>query len=431
MRRRELLQLLGAAAGAYAIAPHGRALAQQPSPRPPKRLVLVFVTGGWDAVYALDPKDASHASVPAGTVQAFEGLDVLVDPSRPGVGAFFTKYAGISAVVKGICTDAINHNECQRRIATGTREETKPDFGAVVAHDLGNALPLPYLILGDTAWTGPYAVSSGRVGATNQIVDLLDPSAQGGTQGRPSVLPPPQGIGWLSDQETALLRSYAQASVDRAHATRGALGYNRARVDDFLEAIDRAAQLRTLRAGFGTRGDALAYRSQIALALDALQQGISHAVMVSTGLLWDTHSDNWLQAGFHDQLFAGLTALVDGLAARPGLATGTTMLDDTVVAVFSELSRTPYLGGDDPHAGKGHWPVTPALVIGAGVKGGKTFGATDDNSGSLPIDLATGQPDPSGTTLLYSHFVAGMLSLCGVDPGVHLPNVPVFDAFAV
>ena len=124
--------------------------------------------------------------------------------------------------------------------------------------------------------------------------------------------------------------------------------------------------------------------------------------------------------------------LVDALAARPGLAAGTTMLDDTVVAVFSEMSRTLRTGGvGDPHAGTAHWPVTSALVIGAGVRGGQTYGAVDLDGGSLPIDFATGAPAAGGRVVLYSHFVAGLLSLCGVDPAPHLADIPVLDAFAV
>jgi uncharacterized protein (DUF1501 family) len=153
--------------------------------------------------------------------------------------------------------------------------------------------------------------------------------------------------------------------------------------------------------------------------------------MVSAAFGWDTHGDNFRQGDMHDQLFAGLAALAGDLAARPGRAAGSTMLDDTVVAVFSELSRTPhYLGETDPaHAGKGHWPVTSALVFGGGVRGGRVFGATDELSGSVPVSLATGAADPAGIQPLYSHFVAGLLALCGADPGLHL-DVPVFDAFA-
>jgi uncharacterized protein (DUF1501 family) len=399
MKRRDFLQLCGATAGAYAIG----ARAGTPPPRTPRRLVCVFVTGGWDTTYALDPKDPAYANIPAGRVQTFDGLDIFVDESRPNVTAFFERYAGATALVRGVSTDAINHNECQRRIATGTREETRPDFGAIVAHDLGNDRPVPYLILGDTAWTGPYAVSAGRIGGTNQIVTLVDDG--GPTAG-----------------ERAILNAYAEASAARTRAIRGSAGYNKRRLDDYVEAMHRGDRLRAMRDRLGPRGDALAYTAQVQLAVDALQRDLAQAVMISTRLFWDTHADNYLQGAQHDTTFAGLTQLVDGLAAA-------NLLDTTVVAVISEMSRTPMFSGSaaDPHIGKGHWPVTSAFVVGGGVRAG-VYGATDAYSGAVPIELSTGAPDLNGTRLLYSHFVAGLLTLCGVDPGAHL-EVPALDAF--
>jgi uncharacterized protein (DUF1501 family) len=434
MRRREFLLASAGAAGAYAVTAGlgQRAHADQPALRSPKRLITLFVTGGWDSSYALDPRDPAHASVPAGAVQQFAGLDIFTDPSRPNVAAFFDKYAGATALVRGVTLDAINHDECQRRIATGTREETQPDVAAIVAHDVANDLPLPYLVLGDTAWTGAYAVSSGRVGMTNQIVELLDPGSPQAWPAMANTSPGATGDPGLSTTERTLLRDYANASAARAYATRGSAGYNRARISDFTEAMDRAERLRALRSGFGTRGDALAYQSQIPLAIEALYTDIANSVMISTELAWDTHAENYLQNAFHDQLFAGLTQLVDGLIAQPGRAAGTTMLDDTVVVVFSEMSRTLYLNGYTMDAGKDHWPVTPALVIGAGVRGGQVFGGVDLDGASINVDYATGAIDAAnGTPLLYGNFIAGVLALCGVDPSVHLPSVPAFDAFAV
>jgi hypothetical protein len=47
----------------------------------------------------------------------------------------------------------------------------------------------------------------------------------------------------------------------------------------------------------------------------------------------------------------------------------------------------------------------------------------------MPIDLATGQPSATGLQPMYSHFVAGVLALCGADPSAHFGDTPVFDAF--
>ncbi|MBV8762632.1 MAG: DUF1501 domain-containing protein [Deltaproteobacteria bacterium] len=416
MNRRDFFKLGGAAGALAALAPlvkskHG--VAGTRATKSPRRLVLVMAQGGWDTTYALDPKvQSAKVDVPVGAVQQFGNLDVFTDASRPNVTAFFTKYAPQTAIVRGISVASVAHRECVKRMATGTREETNPDMGAIVAHDLGNDLPLPYLILGDTAFTGQYAVSAGRVGATNQIIALLDPN-QAYPTGQANPFDP-------SDAEDALLHRYAQASVDRAKATRGAAGYNRRRLDDFVEAIDRGEALKPVRAGFGTRGRTLLLDSQVNLALDALQQDISRAVMLNTRLAWDTHTQNDDQAGFHESTFAGLTSLMDQLAARDGWRAGTKMIDDTVVVCFSEFSRTPKLNAN---MGKDHWPVTSALVMGAGIAGGRAYGQTTDDMQATPINVGGTQ-----TNLMSQHFVGGVLAACGVDASSHLQS-EVFDAF--
>ena len=423
MNRRDFLKLCGASAGAGVITgalPAARATRR--ATQPPRRLIVVFAVGGWDTAYALDPKTPDFVDVPVGTVQRFGDLDIFVDASRPSVTEFFTRYAANTALVRGIATEAITHNECQRRIATGTREERRADIGAIVAHELGNDLPLPYLILGDIAFVGEYAAGSGRVGANTQIIDLLGHGATGEwVTGDGPVQQPTLA-------EDTLLTRYADASAARARATRGALGYNRRRVDDFASSIARAEQLRSLHDRFGSREATFTLEAQAGVALDAIEQDIAHAVMLTTQLGWDTHGDNFLQAEYHETAFAALVGLVDELVARPGRAAGTRMIDDTVVLCISEMGRANRLGGDPAHAGKDHWPVTSALVIGAGVAGGRVIGATTPDVQPVAIDLATGAPTDGGTRVLYGNFIAGALALCGVDPGRHLGNTAVLDA---
>jgi uncharacterized protein (DUF1501 family) len=276
---------------------------------------------------------------------------------------------------------------------------------------------LPYLILGDTAYAGPYAVSAGRVGATNQIVTLLDPAQAYQTNGRTPMA--------TTAAEEAILQKYTTATANRVQATRGALGYNKKRVDDFGEAIRRGKQLQGVRAGFGARGRNLSLTNQVDLAIDAIATDISQAVMINTRLGWDTHDNNADQAAMHETTFAGLMRLCDGLAAKPGRSAGTTALDDTVVVCFSEFSRTPKINSA---AGKDHWPVTSAVVIGGGVKGG-AYGATTDGLEAATVDFATGAQSASGMTLMSNHFVAGVLGLCGIDATSHLGSTEVFDAF--
>ncbi len=417
MNRRNLLQYAGAA-GALALLPHTRRAVAATSTAP-RRLIVVLAQGGWDTTWALDPKVASATTdVPVGAPQMFGNLDVFTDASRPNVTSYFTRYAPVTAIVRGIEVASVSHQECVKRMATGTRNETNPDLAAIVAHDRGNDLPLPYLILGDTAFAGPYAVSAGRVGATNQIIALLDPTQAYQTNGRPPLA--------TTSAEDALLSRYADATVRRLHDTRGATGYNRKRVDDFSEAIGRGKRLQSVRAGFGARGRTLTLDSQIDLALDALEQDISQTVMTSTRLGWDTHNDITDQSGFHETTFAGLTRLLDGLSTRAGRNAGTKMIDDTTVLCISEFSRTPKLNST---GGKDHWPVTSAMVIGAGVRGGRAYGASSNAMESLSVDFATGKPSASGRVLASNQFAAGVLSACGVTAVDHLGPTEVFNAF--
>jgi len=422
MKRRTFLQL-GTAAG-LGLALRGTRAAPE-APRTPRRLLLVFAAGGWDTTYAIDPKEAAHADLPAGAVRRFGELDVFCDDSRPGVTQLFERHAPLISIVRGIATDGINHAECQRRIVTGTRENERPDLGAMIGHGLGRELPVPYLILGDVAYTGPYAASAARVGATNQIVELL-----GGQPSRDA-----QMIGAVPDDvrvlaaEDAALRAYSAASIARARATRGATGYNRRRVEDFAESIARGERLRALGNRFGRRGELLSFDAQIPLALDALEQGLSQAVMLNTQLPWDTHGDNHLQAGYHDVSFASVAHLVDELVRRPGLTAGSRMIDDTAVLFFSEMSRGCRVGGEPGHEGKGHWQYTAAVVIGAGVRGGRAFGTTGPDMLGAKLDLHTGERSAAGVQPQYGHFIAGMLALCGVDPARHFPDHEAYDAF--
>jgi len=299
------------------------------------------------------------------------------------------------------------------------------DLAAIVAHEHGDDLPIPYLVLGNTSFAGPYAASMGRVGATNQLVGLLDPASAypviGATRANTFVPTP-------SDE--SYVRAYTMARAQRERATRGATGFNRRRVDDFVGSLGRGDRLRELRAGLGARGTLLGLPAQRQLALDALQTGISRTVMLSSGQSFDTHEANANQGSMQEFLFLNLIALLDALQARPGHQSGTTMLDDTVVMVVSEMGRTPRLNSA-ALPGKDHWPVTSALVIGTGIRGGMAYGGTTSTGEGELVDLVTGEvgTGPQHRSLEPRHLAAGVLVACGVDPAPHVPEAEVFRAF--
>lgn len=419
MNRRQYLQ--ATAMGIFATVAGGGLLARAvAAPKGRKRkLIVVFNEGGWDVTVAVDPKTPGTLDVAPGAVAHYANYDIWADASRPAVSNFFAKHASLTSVIRGISMSSIAHAECRKRMLTGTRSAASADFAATAAHVHGGALPIPYLILGNTAFAGPYAADTGRVGQDNQLVALVDPTqAYRPVQGNVERLS-------LSEQERAAFATHLKARAAREAATRGQLGANRRAVEAFGVALDRAAQLRAAAPTLGTRGAARTFTALADVAVRALSTGLSHSVMIDDNSNWDTHDNNHQDQGIlHERMFAGLTHLLDTLIATPGSTAGQKLIDETAVVVLSEMSRTPKLNAEQ---GKDHWPVTAALVIGAGVRGGQAFGASSAMLEATRVDYATGQPLASGEFITERNLNAGLLSWLGVSPDAQ--GLKPFDAF--
>ncbi len=419
LSRRHFLAGTSTAAAALALGRHARA----ETGGSPRHLIVVLASGGWDSSYALDPKPGNpNVDSPPGDIELFADIPVFTDPSRPSARAFFDQWAPYTAVINGINVRSIAHPECRRRVLTGTAGAGNPDLAAMAAFELAPELPVPYLILGDNAYTGPLAAAAGRVGRTNQIKALLDPSDR---------YPAPAGSpfahgGYLPDSgDEALIREYVLARAERVRAQRGQLGYNRARIDDFTAALQRGDVLKTQADGFGDRGTTLSFDAQVDMAIRVLTEGISRAVNIDSRLGWDTHQGNAPQGIMQEVLFAGLSRMAQELADAPGVLGGSTLLDETTVLVISEMTRTPKLNGA---GGKDHWPVASAMLLGAGVAGGRSYGGTNDLVEAEPVDLTTGDVDPDGVSLQTGNLAAGVLQVVGADPSLYFPNQEPFGA---
>ena len=398
-----------------------------------KRLVVVFARGGWDVSYCLDPKPGSSgvdgpeldAAIVGGSeeVRSYGDLRVAVnDAVRPSVSAFFDRWAPRSAIVNGIWVGSIAHAECSVRMLTGTRDGGAPDVGAIGGYAFGQEAPVPYMDLGGRGRLGSLAAYSGKTGTRNQIKLLLDrevfvPAPDGSDLSYPHFVP--------DAAQDDLIQAFVSGRGEGLRSRRGAFGRNQQLLTDWTEARSRAAQLRTEGAFFADQlelGAQLDLASQAAAAIDLLQANLCRTVALDSRLSWDTHDSNIDQHQHHERLFQGLSALVDGLEAAD-------LMDDTVVLVVSEMTRTPRRNGDD---GKDHWPVTSALVVGGSgtpLVGGRTFGATNDSLDAEPVDLATGDVSASGIPMRYEHFAAGILSLLDIDPGGWLPGTEAFRGF--
>ena len=380
-----------------------------------KNLIIVNAVGGWDTTYALDPKpDAVDVDgAQDGTVREIGGIPILDAASRPAVTTFFEDFADITTVVNGLQTSSISHTSGYLRIMTGTTRLDAPDLGTIAAVEHGIDLAAPYLVLGTVSFSGPYASAVTRTGNLNQINTLIVPEVgfplEDGSLGYERFL--------MLEEERALVDAYVRNGATSGRERWHGLGRNLQRGADFEKALDRAQALVDL-GSFGDLDYAQSFGLQVDLAIQSLRLGISAAAQIELSG-WDTHTNNAAQAYYWQELFTQLHRLVSGLESEG-------LLEDTVIAVVSEMGRTPKLNGD---AGKDHWPVTSAMLIGTGIGGGRVLGATDGQLGGRNVDLQTGALDDGGAPLRHGNFAAGVLEQVGVDPAGYLGSISPLRGF--
>lgn len=382
--RRRFLRGLGAAGLLPLAGPRARASVAPEG----RRLVTVFAAGGWDVTRVYAPVFGSDTvDMEAEATEAESGGLVFVDhPDRPSVRDFFERYGPRTAIVNGIQVPAVAHESCLSLISTGVIGGRRSDWATWIAAARGDAFALPHLVLGSVAYPGERTEMVCSLGRNGQLDRLLSGellAAGGGT------VP--------SDAAQALLDAHAAA---RAQAAAG----GGAAFADYASSVDRGVRLKAQAADLSfAYTDAFA--DQVAVVAGALAADVSRCVtlQVPVGDLrgWDHHNQNdLLQSEAFEDLFAGLLLLLETLDATPG-PQGGSLADETVIAVVSEMGRTPWLTAT---GGKDHWPFTSVMLLGAGVAGGRVVGSYDaDLYGETRLGVAD-----LGTTLL---------ELCGVDPG--------------
>ena len=392
-----------------------------------KKLILVTCHGGWDVSFHLDPKPAGLSTVdtPEGSMVTRGDLSYFNATSTAGVvDDFFQQHGDVSSIVRGISVRSISHDVCIRRMLTGSPLPEAPDMGVIAGATHGASLPSPYLTLGAISFPGDLEGHSVRQGTSNQLS-----LAHNYDQVAPDI-----GANFPNVDEQALINAYLKNSGQDFKALRGQYGLNAKKAQDYLDSLERVQGLYENRGALGSAFSLnLGLQEQIDAALQMLERGVAWAVNTSTGFVWDTHDPAAAVTGTYQGaqgtqnqiLWPAVSALLSELKTRPGSSPGSKMIDETVVVVLSEMTRTPLY---NEAGGKDHWPYTSALVAGGGVAGGKTFSATDDTLTAKPIDPSTGLEDAAGFVLETDKFVAGILDLVGVDPAVHLPQVPVFSA---
>ncbi|MFT5684108.1 MAG: hypothetical protein ACI8RZ_005049 [Myxococcota bacterium] len=372
-----------------------------------RKLLVYFNSGGWDPTFVFDPHFESTGveGDPSSTAATVGGIAFADAASRPSVRRFFESYGATTAVINGIGVSSISHSQCVRLILTGSRSSDAADLPSLLAARIGTDLAMPYLVVSGPRYPGTLARYMVPLSHT------LTATAQGTL---------PAGV-QADPEHEALIRAFLLEESERLSGGDGDGLYGQYR--------DGLMRQDLLSGGGLSVPEDPTFDDDLASAITALSDGSSAAVMLQGDLpnltTWDTHNDNQLkQDAAFEHTFDRLTDLIGRLESTAG-TDGQSLLSQTTVVVLSEMGRTPLYNGT---FGKDHWPVTSAMLVGAGVAGGQVVGATDGGLSAARIDLATGEATDSGETLDISAVLAGLLTAFDVDPGDAFPGVTPLQA---
>ncbi len=409
--------MLAALAAESAMADASSPLAPRVPHLPPraKRIIFLFMWGGPSHVDLFDPKPrlATESGKPlAGSSVGVERKQlgtVLGSPFRfqqhgqSGVWMsellpHLSRHADRMCVIRSLHTEGSAHGEALLRLHTGQANLVRPSVGAWVSYGLGcDSENLP------------------------AFVTISPPRGHGGVQNYGSAFLPAihQGTA-IGSAETPISKAVVSNLVNRRLDAR-----TQRRQLDFIQSLNRK-HLSETTADRSIEGLIASYElafrmqsemprvmslddesratlerygvgaeptdnfgRQCLLARKLAERGVRY-IQVSTDYTWDHHQKveegHVKEAARVDRPIA---ALLDDLALRG-------MLDDTLVLWGGEFGRTPMAENGD---GRGHHPqVFSVWMAGGGVRGGLTYGATDD-FGYLPVENPVHMHDLHATLL--------------------------------
>jgi uncharacterized protein (DUF1501 family) len=407
MTRRDLLRRAGAGFGLLGLAGAldaagllgpAAAAGRTHFPGRAKRVIVLFMNGGPSHVDTFDPKPALkkyEGQKPDGTVGRAAKLGYMPSPfafrphGRSGVvmSELFpdlAKCADELCVVRAMHTDTPNHEPGLLLMHSGHQQPTRPSMGSWVSYGLGSEnrnLPAFAVlapgrpVVGPQLWSSsflPGAHQAMAVNTTDLRIEKLIPDLSNPGLDR-------AGQRQQLDLLGALNRLHLQQRPEDAalEAQIEALETASKMQCEAAEAFDVGKEPEAVRALYGKT----LFGQSCLLARRLAERGVRfvqvYYIDPKNKQPWDTHQDNDKR---HRTLCAdadrATAALVTDLKQRG-------LLDDTLLVWGGEFGRTPYaqptMAGSKKAVGRDHHHTGfTMLLAGGGVRGGLTFGATDE-----------------------------------------------------
>ena len=423
MSRRQMLARTAGGFGALALAGMWGDLARAESvtdplrprathfPAKAKNVIFFFATGGVAHTDTFDYKPKlyqSHGKTfgegkflkrPHWGFKRYGKCGLPVADIFPHIG----QCADDLCVLHSMCSDTLGHDKATLGAHTGSITVARPSIGSWVSYGLGTEnrnLP-SFVVLAPAA---PYS------GPQNWGSDFLPGCHQG-----MHVIPGPTPIAGVRPQvgnrELQAMELGLIGRINRRHADRRAADAAlEARIRSFEtafgmqrevpEAFDCGAESDETLAHYGLpRGQSTGFAWQCLTARRLVERGVRFVEVVDFPVVgnWDSHGTMEDHARLAATVDRPLAALIQDLKRRG-------LLDSTLIVWTTEFGRTPAILNPDGMGREHHGAAYSSWLAGGGIKGGITYGASDDVGHAV-----------AENTVHIHDFHATILHLMGLD----------------
>ncbi len=400
LSRREALTKMASGLGMLGMAATSDAARDPFAPKPPhfkpkaKRVIYLVLNGGLSQVDSFDPKpmlDRHHGQpVPGGAPQTESSVGNLMrspfsfqkyGQSGIEVSDIFPKIGGVIddfCVIRSMHTNVPNHEPSLFMINCGVIQPGRPSMGSWLTYGLGTEnrnLPGFVVLCPGTPVVGPPLWESAFLPAVYQGTFLKNSETD------PKKLI--QFIGAGAAPEAQRRQLDLLAKLNQEHLAKRA---GDAQLEASLEAMETAFRMQTeAPEAFDIRkedpktiakyGDSDFGRGCL-MARRLAERGVRMVqIYYGNSQPWDSHEDIMAHKSNAQKTDPAVAALITDLKERG-------MLDDTLVVLGTEFGRTPAVQNSSTvklHNGRDHNSLGfTVLLAGGGIKGGMTYGATDD-----------------------------------------------------
>ncbi len=390
-----LAGLLAESAGAAEQDANPLAAKQPQYPARAKNVILLFMGGGPSQFEMLDHKPALEkldgTLPPADLLNGYRAAFINPNSRLLGPRYKFARYGESGAelsemlphtaavaddlcIIRSMKTDAFNHAPAQLLMSTGSPQFGRPSMGSWVTYGLGSESDdLPAYIVFNSGKKGP---SGGNGNWNSGFLPTVHSGVEFRSSGDPVLyLSNPDGVDRTVQRQTLdainqLNRGRLSLVGDPEIATR-INSYEMAfRMQSSApEAMSLTGEPKHVLEMYGAKPGETSFANNCLLARRLVQKGVRFVQLFHES--WDQHGDlkNGIAKNCKDTDQAA-AALVTDLKQQG-------MLKDTLVIWGGEFGRTPMVqGGSD---GRDHHPNSFSMwLAGGGIKGGVTYGSTDD-----------------------------------------------------